>query len=424
MVAYKLPPLHAIPDTPFYQQPSFSVQPATSAQQPNYSSLSPEVMQAFCQAQNSLDLVRAFNNHAGVDQSVPSFVGNNNQLHFQSNIFATKAPDFNDMIHAIKTREQELCQSIFNDFLHSTRVNQQSPTSVTDFRPPALANTLPAYDPGTLISDMQHLMAQYKSQSLSMGSFDTPQSPVENSTQLAYMLQNPAFNGNLMSPQALESPTMAKDTDISSPSSCNSSVDQEDNDKRPHQCHGCGKRFRFKSNLFEHKSLHLKAHPFQCPFCGKTCRLKGNLKKHLQIHVNTVEDLEKLWKERFSRSSGRPRKNAPPMPLPSLGDDLGLVPINKGNYVPKSDLIASQSLTWTFGAGKSPIQNNATPVADVFAQLLPEALLNSSNNSSKESTEEPEDDEIISVASPKPTTLEELLQQTSNRSSFSTQIET
>ncbi|KAI1697538.1 hypothetical protein DdX_18459 [Ditylenchus destructor] len=110
MVAYKLPPLHGIPDTPFYQQPHL---PATKAQQPNYSSLSPEVMQAFCQAQNSFDLVRAFNNHAGVDQSV----------------FST------------------------------TFCNQQSPTSVADFHPPALTNILPAYDPGTLISDMQLLMA-------------------------------------------------------------------------------------------------------------------------------------------------------------------------------------------------------------------------------------------------------------------------
>lgn len=105
------------------------------------------------------------------------------------------------------------------------------------------------------------------------------------------------------------------------------------------------KRFRFKSNLFEHKSLHFKVHAFYCPFCRKTCRLKGNflifklkknkfkiflgnLKKHLQIHVNTVEDLEKLWKERFSRSSGRPRKGVPAKPLPAFGDDLGLVPLN------------------------------------------------------------------------------------------------
>uniref|UniRef100_A0AC35EX81 C2H2-type domain-containing protein n=1 Tax=Panagrolaimus sp. PS1159 TaxID=55785 RepID=A0AC35EX81_9BILA len=79
---------------------------------------------------------------------------------------------------------------------------------------------------------------------------------------------------------------------------------------RPHQCNECGKTFRFKSNLFEHKSLHSSEQTYQyvCPFCSKSCRLKGNLKKHLQIHMGTAEQLEKFWKARFSRSSGRPRK--------------------------------------------------------------------------------------------------------------------
>uniref|UniRef100_A0AC34F2V9 C2H2-type domain-containing protein n=1 Tax=Panagrolaimus sp. ES5 TaxID=591445 RepID=A0AC34F2V9_9BILA len=79
---------------------------------------------------------------------------------------------------------------------------------------------------------------------------------------------------------------------------------------RPHQCNECGKRFKFKSNLFEHKSLHSSQQTYQyvCPFCSKSCRLKGNLKKHLQIHMGTADQLEKFWKVRFSRSSGRPRK--------------------------------------------------------------------------------------------------------------------
>uniref|UniRef100_A0A914YG81 C2H2-type domain-containing protein n=1 Tax=Panagrolaimus superbus TaxID=310955 RepID=A0A914YG81_9BILA len=79
---------------------------------------------------------------------------------------------------------------------------------------------------------------------------------------------------------------------------------------RPHQCNECGKRFKFKSNLFEHKSLHSseQAYQYVCPFCSKSCRLKGNLKKHLQIHMGTADQLEKFWKVRFSRSSGRPRK--------------------------------------------------------------------------------------------------------------------
>jgi hypothetical protein len=124
-----------------------------------------------------------------------------------------------------------------------------------------------------------------------------------------------------------------------------------DDPQRPHKCEHCGKAFRFKSNLFEHKSLHYppagmangiggegggngksanggnSRQPFVCPFCAKTCRLKGNLKKHLQVHVNSPDDLERLWKRSFSRQSGRPRKNAPHRPLPKPGDDLGLVPL-------------------------------------------------------------------------------------------------
>jgi uncharacterized Zn-finger protein len=106
---------------------------------------------------------------------------------------------------------------------------------------------------------------------------------------------------------------------ISSPStsSIDSGLESED-DRRPHQCPECLKRFRFKSNLFEHKTLHQHATPFVCPFCSKTCRLKGNLKKHLQVHVSSSEALEELWKARFSRSSGRPRKQLPTSQPPPL----------------------------------------------------------------------------------------------------------
>uniref|UniRef100_A0A914HYL7 C2H2-type domain-containing protein n=1 Tax=Globodera rostochiensis TaxID=31243 RepID=A0A914HYL7_GLORO len=106
---------------------------------------------------------------------------------------------------------------------------------------------------------------------------------------------------------------------------------QKQHQQTAHKCEQCQKAFRFKSNLFEHKSLHLGSssrNPFVCPFCSKTCRLKGNLKKHLQVHVTSAEDLECLWKRSFSRNSGRPRKGLPHVPLPKPGDDLGLVPVN------------------------------------------------------------------------------------------------
>ncbi|CAD5227215.1 unnamed protein product [Bursaphelenchus xylophilus] len=103
---------------------------------------------------------------------------------------------------------------------------------------------------------------------------------------------------------------------VASPSSSVDSGIDGDDDKRPHQCPECLKRFRFKSNLFEHKTLHQRSTPFVCPFCAKTCRLKGNLKKHLQVHVNSSQELEELWKQRFSRSSGRPRKHPLPQQTP------------------------------------------------------------------------------------------------------------
>lgn len=113
-------------------------------------------------------------------------------------------------------------------------------------------------------------------------------------------------------------PSFTVNSPSSSPStsSVDSGVESED-DRRPHQCPECGKRFRFKSNLFEHKTLHQQSTPYVCIFCNKSCRLKGNLKKHLQIHVSSSEALEALWKARFSRSSGRPRKQVPSVSQPA-----------------------------------------------------------------------------------------------------------
>ncbi|KAI6175938.1 hypothetical protein M3Y97_00744900 [Aphelenchoides bicaudatus] len=114
------------------------------------------------------------------------------------------------------------------------------------------------------------------------------------------------FNSSQMHPATVLASSTAS-SPISSPST--SSVDSsEELENRPYKCGDCNKRFRFKSNLFEHKTLHSQSTPFICPFCSKSCRLKGNLKKHLQVHVSNSEALEQLWKARFSRSSGRPRK--------------------------------------------------------------------------------------------------------------------
>lgn len=127
---------------------------------------------------------------------------------------------------------------------------------------------------------------------------------------------------------------------ISSPSTSSESGVESEDDRRPHKCPDCQKRFRFKSNLFEHKTLHQPSAAFVCPFCSKTCRLKGNLKKHLQVHVSSSEQLEELWKAKFSRSSGRPRKQLPnqqpvnnlhqqqmPIPLATYAQPANISPV-------------------------------------------------------------------------------------------------
>ncbi|CAL2050468.1 unnamed protein product [Caenorhabditis brenneri] len=49
-------------------------------------------------------------------------------------------------------------------------------------------------------------------------------------------------------------------------------------------CETCGKAFRFRSNLAEHRSVHTALKPYVCKFCGKSSRLKGNLTKHILKH--------------------------------------------------------------------------------------------------------------------------------------------
>lgn len=49
-------------------------------------------------------------------------------------------------------------------------------------------------------------------------------------------------------------------------------------------CEICGKAFRFRSNLAEHRSVHTALKPYVCKFCGKSSRLKGNLTKHILKH--------------------------------------------------------------------------------------------------------------------------------------------
>uniref|UniRef100_A0A914Y895 C2H2-type domain-containing protein n=1 Tax=Panagrolaimus superbus TaxID=310955 RepID=A0A914Y895_9BILA len=81
---------------------------------------------------------------------------------------------------------------------------------------------------------------------------------------------------------------------------------------RPHACNECGKRFRFHSNLVEHKTVHFDGseHYYSCPFCPKKCRLKGNLKKHLHRHFKTQFEVDEAWHQLYGGRSKHPSESS------------------------------------------------------------------------------------------------------------------
>jgi len=54
---------------------------------------------------------------------------------------------------------------------------------------------------------------------------------------------------------------------------------------------GCGKTFRFKSDMERHIVIHAKTRPYACahPSCGKTFKRPDALKSHMQIHNEDIE---------------------------------------------------------------------------------------------------------------------------------------
>ncbi|KAK0400442.1 hypothetical protein QR680_015245 [Steinernema hermaphroditum] len=53
-------------------------------------------------------------------------------------------------------------------------------------------------------------------------------------------------------------------------------------------CELCDKRFRFCSNLSEHRSVHTALKPYVCKFCGKSSHLKATHTKHILNHHNYI----------------------------------------------------------------------------------------------------------------------------------------
>lgn len=53
-----------------------------------------------------------------------------------------------------------------------------------------------------------------------------------------------------------------------------------------HECHVCGKKFRHKQGLNQHKVTHTGEKRFKCDVCGKAFALRNNFKRHLVKHIN------------------------------------------------------------------------------------------------------------------------------------------
>ncbi|KAH7716135.1 laterally symmetric protein 2 [Aphelenchoides avenae] len=145
----------------------------------------------------------------------------------------------------------------------------------------------------------------------------TPQSLALSTFFTAAQLVTPSLTTTSTACVAQGHETMPTVSPISPPAQMPAPAEYENGDSdlvrdRPHSCEFCGKHFRYRSNLFEHRTLHQSSRPrFACPFCPRSCRLKGNLKKHMQLHVKSQEELEQVWKLYYYRGRGRPSKNAP-----------------------------------------------------------------------------------------------------------------
>lgn len=56
----------------------------------------------------------------------------------------------------------------------------------------------------------------------------------------------------------------------------------------PYKCAECGKEFREKVHLRQHKWTHSKE-KFCCPYCGNNFSRKGNMKEHIKKFHKTNE---------------------------------------------------------------------------------------------------------------------------------------
>ena len=50
-------------------------------------------------------------------------------------------------------------------------------------------------------------------------------------------------------------------------------------------CDICGKTFKQKKYVTNHRIIHTGEKPYQCEICNKTFRQKGSLDTHIRIHT-------------------------------------------------------------------------------------------------------------------------------------------
>ena len=71
---------------------------------------------------------------------------------------------------------------------------------------------------------------------------------------------------------------------LTAPASGSSAFDGSSVAECPFVCEQCGKGFKRKRGLIQHRKTHSAETPFTCGMCGRDFKLKGYLDKHMDMH--------------------------------------------------------------------------------------------------------------------------------------------